>query len=143
MDIIPVRGEPLHHRSNFHSPRSYYIVGNLLSTDHTSRSTGGGTPVVAAVTKTDNGWKCRSTVRGAVCHDYMSHESIGHVRHWIQQHDLHPNCLFTDRRADALERLAIRIGASDVHSVGFLAPNATLAQDEAAERVLQHLEHGW
>ena len=91
-DIVPVRGVPLQARhSKFQPPRSYYIVGNLLSSpmDHTA----GGTPVVAAVTKTTKGWKCRSTVRGAVCHDYMSHESIGHVRHWIQQQDLHPNCL--------------------------------------------------
>lgn len=118
--------------------RTFYIVGSLPGTRVSPRE-----PVVAAVVPTPRGWRCRSSVSGRMCHDYVCDESVGDVRSWIER-DLHSHdYLFTEHREEVLERLANRIVASDVGSVGFLAPDPSLSPESAAERVLQHLEHGW
>ena len=110
----------------------FYIVGNLQGDER---------PVVAAVTPTSVGWKCRSTVRGALCHDYVSDESVGNVRSWVERDLSGKDYFFTRNREEVLERLATRFGTSD--SVGFLTPGAHLSSMDAAERVLRHLESGW
>lgn len=116
----------------------FYIVGQLskhTTHDHTMQ------PVIAAITPTRCGWKCRSTLRNALNHDYVSFESTEHIREWLEL-QVHPRDSFiTQNREEVAERLAIRLASNDV--LGFLAPDANLSPDAAAERLLQHLECGW
>lgn len=85
-------------------------------------------------TPTGTGWRVRSTLHGALNHDYVSYESFGEVMDWLDL-DLHRAFVSTIRE-EVAELLAN--GAA-----GSLAADPTLASDAAAERVLRHLEHGW
>lgn len=112
----------------------FYMVGTLHCTHE---------PVALAVTPTATGWRCRSSVRGALCHDYVSRESLGKVRTWVERDLQYNGCEFTQDREEMRARLATLVAASDDGSLGFLAPDPQLAPDAAAEQVLQHLERGW
>lgn len=117
--------------------RSFYIVGAVREARRPH-------PVIAAVVPTPTGWKCRSTVRGRLCHDYVCNESVGKVRKWIETDMVAPDdYVFTHNREEVVERLATRIATSDAGLVGFVGADPMSPPEDAAERVLRHLEFGW
>ena len=92
--------------------------------------------IVAVLGRTDLGWRCRSTARDALQHDYVSRESLSHVRSFL---DLtHRGILVTGDREAALEAIDSAMGGGG----GFLHPSPHDHADPA-NRVLRHLESGW
>lgn len=113
-----------------------YIFG--LHADHAS-------PVLVVASPTAHGWRCRSTLRDALQHDYVSGERVDELHDWLR---LDLRRLYSCSRESALAELA----SDDVTSTeggarsartGFLAPDPALAPAAAAERALRHLERGW
>lgn len=96
--------------------------------------------VFAVVTSTPYGWRCRSTLRGVLQHDYVSHEPVDKLISWLRR-DLWEHQVFEDRRA-ALAHLATHISTGD-GTVGYLRGDPTWLPQEFAERVCQHLERGF
>ena len=123
---------------DFTSTAPFYMWGRLATT---------GEAVAVAATPTKTGWRCRSTARDALNHDYVSRETTNAVRAWVQGDLRLPGRAdrvdFTRDRAAMAAHLATLAEASADGSVGFLAPEASSAPREAAERVLRHLERGW
>jgi hypothetical protein len=116
----------------------FYMWGTLPATR---------TPVAVVATPTANGWRCRSTDRCALQHDYTSRETVDTVRTWIERDLCRADAQiagveFTRDRAAFASHLAT-LASTSGGSIGFLEPDPRLAPDEAAERVLRHLERGW
>lgn len=91
--------------------------------------------LVAAIVPTDNGWRCRSNVRGALNHDYVSHQPASVVRKWIERDYPPPRLVFTADRDKALGRL------SEGQSWGrYDRLDPTLSTTQHAAQVLAQLE---
>ena len=82
---------------------------------------------VVVATQTRSGWRCRSTRRDEHNHNYPR-SSFSKVRSWFED----TTHVTQDREAAKVHLEA----CEDAHC--YLWPPG-----EAAERVLQHLEHGW
>ena len=103
------------------------------------------TPVLAAFVPHNNGWRCRSTARGQMQHDYGFAE-VDALLEWMQA-DFGPNVSTTFEREEALELLSTLLEAPGEVGPSFrfhgAAAASYLSGESAAEQVLQHLERGW
>lgn len=102
----------------------------------------GGFPVVAACVPTDRGWSCRSNYSDVLRHDYECRESVHELEEWFLC-DLRNSFEWTLDREEALERLTtiLETGAALRHPRSVVGRLDAVPED-AAERVLRHLEHG-
>ena len=89
---------------------------------------------VAALCPTTSGWRCRSS--GGFDHDYLSHETWRDLEEWLGPHAT----LTRDRERCAAHLSALLASSPD--RVRLQGP-PTWPPDEAADRVLRHLERGW
>lgn len=102
-----------------------------------------GLPCAAVVrpSTTTHGWRCRSTARDALQHDYPL-IPLDEVLEWMKRDLRRIRCCTTDRQ-EALEHLAALHASGDAYPMGFLSPDPSLALPDADRRVLDHLETGW
>ena len=117
--------------------QSLYAHGRLPSTRQA---------VFAVLSPTGRGWRCRSTVRGELQHDYVCDEDVDELVDWLQTDVLEGTLVTTFDREEARERLSTLLASEDGTSLFHGAANATAApwsEGGVAERVLQHLERGW
>ena len=111
--------------------------------------TSSAAPVLAVFAPLDHGWRCRSTARGRLQHDYTSDESVDVLHGWLQA-DLGPTVVTTFDREEALACLATLLASEDgatdpsflYHGAASVAADPW-AEEPAEERVLRHLERGW
>ena len=94
--------------------------------------------VAAALVPTKRGWRCRSTRRGALCHDYVSGETIGHVCAWLRLH--HPDVVVTADREEVCAALEEDAG---MRGNAFQTPDPLLPPAAQVDRMLRQLETGW
>ena len=92
----------------------------------------------AAIVPTRRGWRCRSTLRNVLCHDYISGETIGNVCAWLRLLPHHADVLVTADREEAYAALM-----EDAGTFGDRRPAPCLAPCDQAERILTHIETGW
>lgn len=111
--------------------------------------TSSAAPVLAVFSPLDHGWRCRSTARGRLQHDYTSDESIDVLHNWLQA-ELGPTVVTTFDREEALAYLSILLASEDgATDPSFLfhgamcGAQAPWTAENAEERVLRHLERGW
>lgn len=115
--------------------RTFYAIGKFPD----------DAPVLAVFsprgTRRRSGWRCRSTDASRMQVEYASSETVHEVCRWIDGDLKYPYHL-TMNREEVLEHLATH-WSSLVESPAWMAPDPSLPQDAAAERVLRHLECGW
>ncbi len=122
---------------------SCYVFGNLLpSHKHSSTRV-----TLAVLTPTEDGWRCRSTARDCLQHDYVSCESLDVVTEWLECEMT--RTYWTEDRDQVLDLLATTDDPSapsaqaGVHLETFLFGDPNVSSAERSERVLRHLETGW
>lgn len=93
---------------------------------------------VAVIAPTKRGWRCRSNVRGALCHDYIRGESIGNVCGWLRLLPEHRDLVVTTDRDEVCAHVA-----DGAIGNAFLTLDPDLSPDAQADRVVTHLETGW
>ena len=94
--------------------------------------------VAAALVPTKRGWRCRSTLRGTLCHDYVCGETIGNVCAWLRLY--HPDMVVTADREEACAALEADDGT---RGNVFETPDPLLPPAAQADRILRQLEAGW
>ena len=92
-------------------------------------------PIFCVCSPTSNGWKCRSSERTIMNHDYMSNETFEDVMEWMHK-DMN-RVYATGDHEEVVELLSKRIDSEKC--VGYVSPDPSLSSVEAAERVVQHL----
>ena len=120
-------------------PTTIYVFGKHTSCEDVT---------LAVLTHTDKGWRCRSTLRGELNHDYPRKASLDDVMmKWLDK-EMTRKYVSYDR--DEVLDLLTQQGDPDipslqgeVHLETFLHADPSLPECERAERVLQHLEIGW
>ena len=121
------------------SDQPVYILGHHQRSKHVS---------LLVLSPTEKGWRCRSTLRNDMNHDYVKKESAESViEDWIEK-EMTRTYVSSDRD-EVLALLAktedpnIPSTPGEVYIQSFLHGNLELPEYERAERVLQHLECGW
>ena len=106
-----------------------------------------GPPTFVVLTRTERAWRARST-DADYQHDYPPSQPVEPILDWIRR-DLSRQ-LVAENRDDALELLSGCMhddkdltNSDSTHRMGFLAPGGVATVEDAAERVLAHLERGW
>ena len=102
-------------------------------------------PTLVVLTRDERAWRARSTDVDYQ-HDYPVTQSLEDVVEWIRK-DLARD-LVAQNREDALQLLSDGCMRDVTNSeptprMGFLAPGEAATVEDAAERVLAHLERGW
>ena len=135
-----------HHMSTFGSneswcddmetnkPETQYIFGFVNDQRHSF-------PTLVVATPMSNGWKCRSTCKNMLNHDYVTGETFSDVMGWLDMEMNRP--FIACDREEVLKLLGSDDETSSCHRTGFLYPDNQLVPSEAAEQVLQHLENDW
>ena len=116
-----------------------YIIGH-----HNSSSP--SDVILCALMPTEKGWRCRSTHRKIMNHDYVSHETISMVMGWMDK-DFKHNMYVTQDREEAVALLAYGESQHNPRMTcrleSFLHGNPMWDDMERGDKVLQHLEYGY
>jgi hypothetical protein len=110
-----------------------YVVGHLTPPSGDTHPP----PTLVVATRTQRGWRTRSTDRG-YNHDYVSHEEFADVMEWMDV-DLHRATLLSDRDM-VLDACVTHSGSAP--PTGFLLPGGCASVHEEVDAVLRHLEYG-
>ena len=113
-----------------------YVFGYTRGTNPSSHP-----PTLAVLHATAKGWRCRSSCRGALNHDYVSYESLSDIIDWLRLNLERP--YVTLDREETLERLTRPCAWSGVRQSGFVEGDPMWEDSVRAERALEHLELGW
>lgn len=90
---------------------------------------------LAVLTRTDNGWRCRSYNKDRLNHDYVSYESIEQIRTWLE-YDFRIGYMLTESiTEDTVEEII------DWDPALLRSPNPDLSLDEAVMQAVEHLSH--
>ena len=98
--------------------------------------------MLCVLTPTRRGWRCRSTLGDQMNHDYESKETLDELRSWAFV-DLVHGAVMTTNRAEASGLLSRMLEQTDSCKHDLLLVPAGYDPNAWAERVLQHLQHGW
>jgi len=89
--------------------------------------------------RTPTGWRCRSSLPDKFNDDYPNQESFYKLCDWLKSEV--SGFTLLHEREEALAHLESTLTSRGY--LGFLYPDLSRGAGPAAERVLEHLEHGW